>query len=99
MVGLVSILAGEILYESIKFVIMLGLLVAAVFIGGALRKKKDAKKQFVMFMIFSALGLLLNDLIMFLCVDKLNIYYMLAKVIATMIVMVFNFITRKMFLE
>ena len=39
MVGLVSILAGEILYESIKFVIMLGLLVAAVFIGGALRKK------------------------------------------------------------
>ena len=40
MVGLVSILAGEILYESIKFVIMLGLLVAAVFI----RKKKDAKK-------------------------------------------------------
>ena len=44
MVGLVSILAGEILYESIKFVIMLGLLVAAVFIGGALRKKKDAKK-------------------------------------------------------
>ena len=31
-------------YESIKFVIMLGLLVAAVFIGGALRKKKDAKK-------------------------------------------------------
>ena len=45
MVGLVSILAGEILYESIKFVIMLGLLVAAVFIGGALRKKKDAKKS------------------------------------------------------
>ena len=44
MVGLVSILAGEILYESIKFVIMLGLLVAAVIIGGALRKKKDAKK-------------------------------------------------------
>ena len=43
MVGLVSILAGEILYESIKFVIMLGLLVAAVFIGGTLRKKKDAK--------------------------------------------------------
>ena len=31
--------------------------------------------------------------------DKLNIYYMLAKVIATMVVMVFNFVTRKMFLE
>lgn len=37
MVGLVSILAGEILYESIKFVIMLGLLVAA--------KKAPEKKK------------------------------------------------------
>ena len=45
MVGFGKYFTGEILYESIKFVIMLGLLVAAVFIGGALRKKKDAKSQ------------------------------------------------------
>ena len=62
-------------------------------------KEKNAKRQFVIFIIFSVLGLLINDLIMWISVDFLNIYYMLAKIVATIIVMIFNFITRKMFLE
>lgn len=44
MIGLVSMLVGEVLFECAKFVIMLALLVAAVFIGRALRNKRDAKK-------------------------------------------------------
>ena len=44
MVGLVSILAGEILYESIKFVIMLGLLVAQYLLAVHLERKKMLKK-------------------------------------------------------
>lgn len=44
MVGLVSALVGEIAYESVRFVIMLALLVLAVFVGGKLRKAADAKK-------------------------------------------------------
>lgn len=45
MVGLVSILAGEILYESIKFVIMLGLLVARQYLLAVhLERKKMLKK-------------------------------------------------------
>ena len=44
MVGLIGTLAGEIIYESIKFIIMLLLLVVAVFIGGKLRKNSDMKK-------------------------------------------------------
>lgn len=62
-------------------------------------KEKDAKKQFIIFIVFSVLGLLLNNLIMLVTVDFLNIYYLLAKVVATLLVMVFNFITRKIFLE
>ena len=62
-------------------------------------KEKDAKKQFIIFIVFSVIGLLLNNAIMLLTVDFLSIYYMLAKVIATAIVMVFNFVTRKIFLE
>lgn len=62
-------------------------------------KEKDAKKQFVIFIVFSVIGLLLNNAIMWITVDFLSIYYMLAKIIATAIVMVFNFITRKIFLE
>ncbi len=44
MVGLVSVLVGEIAYEAVRFVIMLALLVLAVFAGGKLRKAADAKK-------------------------------------------------------
>ena len=57
------------------------------------------EKQFIIFIIFSVIGLLLNDLIMWISTDILSIYYLLAKIIATLIVMVFNFITRKLFLE
>ena len=62
-------------------------------------KEKDARKQFIIFIIFSVLGLLLNNLIMWITVEFLSIYYLLAKIIATVIVMVFNFVTRKIFLE
>lgn len=62
-------------------------------------ENKDPKKNFVIFIIFSVIGLLLNDLIMWITTDKFEIYYMLAKIIATFIVMIFNFITRKLFLE
>ncbi len=62
-------------------------------------KEKDARKQFVIFIIFSVIGLLLNDLIMWVSTDLLSIYYLLAKIIATLIVMVFNFVTRKLFFE
>ena len=62
-------------------------------------KDKNPKKNFIIFIIFSVIGLLLNDLIMWVCTESLAIYYMIAKIIATGIVMIFNFITRKKFLE
>ena len=61
--------------------------------------EKSAKKQFIVFIFLSVIGLLLNDLIVWLSVEELRIYYLLAKIIATVIVMIFNFITRKIFLE
>lgn len=62
-------------------------------------QKKSQKKNFILFIVFSVIGLVLNQLIMWFGVDMLHIYYMLVKIGATAIVMVFNFITRKMFLE
>lgn len=62
-------------------------------------KEKDSKKQFIIFIIFSVLGLLLSNFIMWISIDKFGIHYLIGKVIATGIVMVFNFITRKIFLE
>lgn len=62
-------------------------------------KNKDKRKNMIIFIVFSIIGLLLNDAIMWLSTNKLSIYYLFAKIIATIIVMIFNFITRKIFLE
>ncbi len=62
-------------------------------------KEKNPKKNFILFILFSVIGLLLNDLIVWYTIDMFHIYYLLGKVIATGIVMIFNFITRKIFLE
>ena len=62
-------------------------------------KDKNEKQQFIIFIVFSIIGLGINNLILWICIDKFNIHYLIGKVFATGIVMVFNFITRKKFLE
>lgn len=64
-----------------------------------LKENRNSKKDFVNFIVFSIIGLILNQIIMWFGVDILNIYYMITKIISTCIVMCFNFITRKIFLE
>ncbi|MDY4739676.1 GtrA family protein [Absicoccus porci] len=62
-------------------------------------QKKSQRRNFVLFIVFSVIGLGINQCIMWFGVEKLDLYYMLVKIGATAIVMVFNFVTRKMFLE
>ncbi len=62
-------------------------------------QKKSQRRNFVLFIVFSVIGLGINQCIMWFGVEKLDFYYMIVKIGATAIVMVFNFVTRKMFLE
>ena len=62
-------------------------------------KKKQGTKEFIIFIILSVIGLGINSLIMYLMVDIFKIYYMISKLVSTFIVMVYNFITRKIFIE
>lgn len=62
-------------------------------------KKKNKKRIFMEFIILSVVGLLISEFLIWLLVDKLSINSMISKIISTAIVMVFNFITRKIFLE
>ncbi len=62
-------------------------------------KSKSQGRNFVIFMACSIIGLGLNDLIVWLVTDICHVYYMISKVIATIFVMIFNFVTRKKFLE
>ena len=57
------------------------------------------KKEFIVFLILSIVGLLINQAMMWIMVYKLIIYYMISKIIVTGIVMIWNFISRKIFLE
>lgn len=63
--------------------------------------KEDVNKvqELAVFIGLSVIGLSLNQLFMWLFVDIFHIYYMLSKIIATAIVMVYNFVTRKIFIE
>lgn len=62
---------------------------------------RDANKvkQFLVFLFFSIGGLIINQIVMWVAVDLLGIFYMISKIGATAIVMVYNFITRKLFIE
>ena len=62
-------------------------------------KEKNKRKNFIIFMVFSIIGLILTEIIMWIGTDLMHISYLIVKIIATAIVMVFNFVTRKKFLE
>lgn len=63
------------------------------------KENRDKKQEFVLFVVLSIVGLGINQFIMWLTVEKFEIFYMISKIGATIVVMIYNFITRKMFLE
>lgn len=62
-------------------------------------KNREQGRNFTIFLILSVVGLGFNQSLMWLQVEQLRFHYMLAKIFSTAIVMVYNFITRKLFLE
>lgn len=76
------------------------------------KENMDKKTEFIVFLVLSIIGLLLNSLLIWIAVGPIyngniflqecvgyNLMYTAAKVFATAVVMVYNFITRKIFLE
>lgn len=66
-----------------------------VFKGG----KNSKVKEFIIFIALSIGGLLLNQFIMWLGTEVLTAYYLWVKLFALVFVPVYNFVTRKIFLE
>ncbi len=62
---------------------------------------KDNNKvvEFSVFIILSVIGLFINQILMWVCVDWFHIFYMISKIGVTAVVMVYNFVTRKLILE
>ena len=67
-----------------------------VFKGKEGRKKT---KEFAMFFGLNLIGLGINESLMWLMVSRVGMYYMLAKIFVEAVVMVWNYISRKLFIE
>lgn len=63
------------------------------------REDISKTKEATIFFLLSLIGLLLNQAIMWVAVDFIGIYYGLAKLLSTLMVTGYNFISRKTFLE
>jgi len=57
------------------------------------------RREFTIFVVLSVIGLLINNACMWAGVELLGIHYLIVKIGATAIVMVWNFVTRKIFLD
>ena len=62
-------------------------------------ERKNRRVMILLFWVFSIIGLAINDLLIWVWVERIGLHYIIAKILATGIVMIFNFVTRKRFIE
>ena len=62
------------------------------------RKYHDKAKEFSIFTIIGLIGLLLNELLMWIFTDLIGMYYVHSKLLTTFIVFLWNFSMRKIIL-
>ncbi len=63
------------------------------------KEDMSRRREFIIFVVLSVIGLVINNLCMWAGVELLGIHYLITKIGATAIVMVWNFVTRKIFLD
>lgn len=102
----VMVFSKEVLNFYVLVAVALGFVVSVIFNYWAsvtfvfeVKQKRSKTKEFIIFVILSAIGLGLTEISMWFGVEVLNINYMIVKIGVAVIVMIFNFVTRKMFLE
>lgn len=61
--------------------------------------KKQTPKEMIIFIVLSVIGLGINELLLYIGVDKMGYHELIVKLVATFIVMVYNFVTRKLIVE
>ena len=63
------------------------------------KEDMSRSREFVIFIVLSVIGLIINDVLMWAGTELVSIDYRIVKIFATAVVMVWNFITRKIFLD
>lgn len=63
------------------------------------RDDMSKRREFAIFVVLSVIGLGINDAMMWVGAERLGLNYMVVKVVATAVVMVWNFVSRKKWLD
>ena len=63
------------------------------------REGMSRQREFVIFIVLSVIGLGINDALMWVGTEMTPVDYRIVKVLATAVVMVWNFVSRKIFLD
>lgn len=61
-------------------------------------KIKSLKKEYFYIVIISISALLLNQLCMFIFTEKIGLYYLYSKIVTTVLLLIYNFVIRKIFI-
>lgn len=56
---------------------------------------KNRLMEFTVFSLIGVVGLIFTEIILYLCTDVIGLYYLISKIIATAIVMFWNFLARR----
>lgn len=120
LLNLIMVFSSEAYFETASVVGSAGGFIVSVIVNYILsfkyvfkrKESLDKRVEFIVFLVLSVIGLLLNSLIIWLGVGPIynssgflrehvgyNLMYTGAKIAATAVVMVYNFVTRKIFLE
>lgn len=63
------------------------------------KEEQNKAGQFTVFLLLSACGLVLNSILMKTLVENMELHYMFAKLFSAVVVSIWNFASRKIFLE
>ncbi len=85
---LIAAAIGFILGSSLNYLIS----IKWVFYSG---KFKSRFGEFLLFIILTSIGLVINQLVMYLSVTSLQMFYMAAKVLSLFVVTVYNYVFKK----
>lgn len=65
------------------------------FVFGESNQVKNKLKEFVVYVTIAVIGLLLTEVIMYILTDLCHLYFMISKIVASAIVLIWNFTARK----
>ena len=82
---------------AIAFIVGLAVnyVLSVCFVFSESEQVSNKVKEFIVYAVIGIIGLGLTEAIMYLCTDVIGLYFMLSKIIAAALVLVWNFVARK----